>query len=123
MKPPRTTISFYHGPDVSRAAPPWAINGMFCKCCGVGKISKHYGVGHGSVPFRPLFYLFGGGKLNQKLTIVSKLQLRLSISNRGVGRATPGSPWVCLIWNFVLPLVCFSLNSFFVFFTNFKNAS
>ena len=29
----------------------------FCvsKCCGVGKISKHYGVGHGSVPCWPLF--------------------------------------------------------------------
>ena len=31
------------------------MNGMFCKRCGVGKISKHYGVGHGSVPCRPLF--------------------------------------------------------------------
>ena len=25
--------------------------------CGVGNISKHYGVGHGSVPCRPLFCL------------------------------------------------------------------
>ena len=30
---------------------------MFCKRCGVGKISKHYGVGHGSVPCWPLFVL------------------------------------------------------------------
>ena len=38
-------------------APPLAMNGMFCKRCGVGLISKHYGVGHGSVPCRPLFFL------------------------------------------------------------------
>ena len=31
------------------------MNVMFCKRCGVGKISKHYEVGHGSVPCRPLF--------------------------------------------------------------------
>ena len=34
---------------------PWAMNGMFCKRCGIGEISKHYEVGHGSVPYRPLF--------------------------------------------------------------------
>ena len=33
------------------------MNCMFCKRCGVCKVSKHYGVGHGSVPFRPLFLL------------------------------------------------------------------
>ena len=33
------------------------MNVMFCKRCGVGKISKHYRVGHGSVPCRPLFSL------------------------------------------------------------------
>ena len=27
---------------------------MFFKRCGVGKVSKHYGVGHGSVPYWPL---------------------------------------------------------------------
>ena len=27
--------------------------------CGVGKISKHYGVGHGSVPCRTLFFSIG----------------------------------------------------------------
>ena len=31
---------------------------MFCKRCGVAKISEHYGVGHGSVPCRPLFLSF-----------------------------------------------------------------
>ena len=31
------------------------MNGMFCKCCGVGKRSKHIGVGNWSVPCRPLF--------------------------------------------------------------------
>ena len=31
------------------------MNDMFCKRCGVGKISKYHGVGHGSVPCRPLF--------------------------------------------------------------------
>ena len=34
------------------------MNGMFWKRCGVGKIYKHYGVGHGTVPYRPLFLLF-----------------------------------------------------------------
>ena len=29
---------------------------MFCKSCGVGKISKHYGMGHGSMPCQPLFF-------------------------------------------------------------------
>ena len=32
------------------------MNGMFSKRCGVGKISKRYRVGHGSVPCRPLFW-------------------------------------------------------------------
>ena len=32
-----------------------AMKGMVCKRCGVGKISKDYGVGHGSVPCRPSF--------------------------------------------------------------------
>ena len=32
------------------------MNAMFCKRYGLGKISKHYGVDHGSVPCRPLFY-------------------------------------------------------------------
>ena len=70
---PPTPVSFYHGramvitppiqdltekPFLSPAegrASPWAMNGMFCKRCGVGKIYKHYGVGPGSVPCRPLF--------------------------------------------------------------------
>ena len=33
------------------------MNNMLCKRCGVGKISKHYGVGHGSVKCWPLFLL------------------------------------------------------------------
>ena len=37
-------------------APPLAMNGMFCKRCGVGKIYRHYGVGHGSLPCWPLFF-------------------------------------------------------------------
>ena len=36
----------------------YLMNGMFWKPCGVGEISKHYGMGHGSVPCRPLFSLF-----------------------------------------------------------------
>ena len=32
-----------------------AMKAIFCKRCGVGKISKQNGVGHGSVPCRPLF--------------------------------------------------------------------
>ena len=34
------------------------MTGMFCKRFGVGKASKHYGVGHGAVPCRPLFVFF-----------------------------------------------------------------
>ena len=34
---------------------PLPANGMFCKRCGVAKMSKQLGVGHGSVPCRPLF--------------------------------------------------------------------
>ena len=55
---------FYHGSNDSRAmvmAPP--VNAVteykyVCKHCGVGKISRHYGVGHGSMPGRPLFMCY-----------------------------------------------------------------
>ena len=40
-------------------APPQAMNGaIFCKLGGVGKTSKHYGVGHGSVPCWSLFLIY-----------------------------------------------------------------
>ena len=38
------------------------MNGMLCKRCGVGKKSKHHGVGHGSVPCRPMFVCPKGQK-------------------------------------------------------------
>ena len=45
-------------PAEGRALPKTMNRSMFCKHGGVGKISKHYGVGHGSVPCRPLFFFF-----------------------------------------------------------------
>ena len=65
-------VYFNHGPVVSWSmvmAPPFTeltnhltsqttkdISVMACKHCGGGKISRHYGVGHRSVPCRPLLY-------------------------------------------------------------------
>ena len=93
--------TFYYGPDVSRAMVMWppcwkvtdhlieqtrtnmsqhgqrlgtamsVIKGMFWKLCGVGKIFKHYGVSHGSVPCRPL------GFFCWLLTLVESLVISL----------------------------------------------
>ena len=44
-----------HVPARWKAEHREAMSGMFCKRCGVEKISKHYRVVHWSVPCRPLF--------------------------------------------------------------------
>ena len=44
-----------HVPAWRKAEHREAMSGMFCKRCGVEKISKHYRVGHWSAPCRPLF--------------------------------------------------------------------
>ena len=64
------------------------MNGMFCKRCGVGKISKHYGVGHGSVPCRPLFHPPNRLQFYCHLVIDAPLQVDSMIAKQGL-------VWMC----------------------------
>ena len=123
-------IDFYHGPDGSRATVMWppiqdvtdwyfhrtdknkhvparpkAMNGMSCKRCGVGKISKHYGVGHGSVPCRPLFllntYLFSATRLAAS-TVAGGLPVpSLWRATTGGGTAPTSLPAPSVLWGSV----------------------
>ena len=81
---------------------------MFSKRCGIGKISKHYAVGHGSVPCRPLFviviffyiYIF---TMAQTLVAVGDVRhvLQTLWSRKDIKTLQVG-PWVCALSALVL---------------------